>query len=261
MGTGVSPEVTANTDRFYTMVKSLNNFDKQEVKTVIDGLLSRTDEDNCYIGTYLRGKANAETILLIQNAAHFQAASMLARSLFELGVDMRLLEVTPGGWIKVIAFIEEEKLRSARKVMAFRQAHPEADVDVVVFESYIAHQAGRVDALRKTLWPNTKRVEHWSGMNLAQRVALLKSPFDRIYAVEYPTLSWHVHSGMTAVMGLKAETFTLLCGCAFRLAAESYSEILSTVIRHFNLDKADEKIEKKLNVAKLLPFADTPDTS
>lgn len=91
----------------------------------------------------------------------------MARSLFELAVDVRFFEITPNGWIKVVAFIDEEKLRSARKIVAFKQANPDADVEVSVFES-------------------------------------------------------------------------------------------SSVIRKFKIDKADEKIEKKLRVARLLPFADTP---
>jgi len=54
----IGPDVLTATERFYTVLKSLNEFDKQEVKRVIAGLLAKTDLENCYWGIYLRGRAN-----------------------------------------------------------------------------------------------------------------------------------------------------------------------------------------------------------
>ena len=51
MTTRIPAEATENAERFYTMVKSLNNFDKVEVKSVIVTLLSPTPEENCFVGT------------------------------------------------------------------------------------------------------------------------------------------------------------------------------------------------------------------
>jgi len=104
-----------------------------------------------------------------------------------------------------------------------------------------------------------KDVPHWSGLNLSKRVELVKSPFEEIYEVNYPQLSWYVHSGMTGIVNLKAETFTLICGCAFKLAADAYWEVLMTMIRKLKISKANEKIEGKLKAAKMLPFTDTPE--
>jgi len=93
---------------------------------------------------------------------------------------------------------------------------------------------------------------------LASRATLLKSPFDEIYSVNYPQLSWYVHSGLTGIINLQAETFTLLCGIAFKLSAESYQELLRAMIREFKIGKATEKIEERLTGAKILPFTDNP---
>jgi len=174
-------EATASADQFYTLVKSLNSFDNVAVKGVIDTQLSRTPEENCFVGTYYRTVSNVETVLTLQHPKHVQTAAMLARGLFELAVDIRLLEVVPNGWIKMVAFVDEEKLRCARKIVAFKRSNPDAAVDTQVFESFISSQEKRVDALRKSIWPKHKEVRHWSGMPMRERVALLKSPFDRIY--------------------------------------------------------------------------------
>lgn len=117
----------------------------------------------------------------------------------------------------------------------------------------------RIEVGRKLLWPNTKKLSHWSGLRISERAELLKSPFQEIYEVKYPMLSWYVHSGLTGVVNLNAETFTVLCGIAFQLAAETYRELLLTMIREFKIAKADGKIEGKLEAAKYLAFADGPE--
>jgi hypothetical protein len=241
------------------MVKSLSEFDKIEVRGVIQTLLSKTDREQCFIGTYYRSVANVGTLLELRSPKHFQAIAMLARALFELAVDIRLLSVVPDGPAKLIAFSDVEKLRAARKIIEFKAANPNAAVDSTIYSSFVTNNEQRINAERRTLWPNLARVQHWSGQDLASRVALLKSPFDEIYEVHYPRLSWYVHSGLTGVADLEAETFTVICGNAYKLAADSYWESLLTVIHEFKIEKANEKIEAKLKAAKMLPFTDGPE--
>jgi hypothetical protein len=259
METNISAEAVANADQFYTMVKSVNIFDKQEVKGVIDSLLSRTPEEDCFVGTYYRTNANIESILEFQHPKHFQAVAMLARGIFELAVDMRLLEVIPNSTIKMNAFIEVEKLRSARQAVAFKNGNPDDDVDITSHAGYIANNGHRVDSIRQSLWPNVHHVYHWSGLGMKGRVQLLKAPFEQLYEVEYPRLSWYVHPGLTGITNLKAEAFTYLCSHAFTFAANAYIEVLRVVIRKFKLSKVNEKIDEKLRAAKLFPFTNSPE--
>jgi hypothetical protein len=259
MTTGIPAEATENADRFYTMVKSLNNFDKLEVKGVIDTLLSTTPEENCFIGTYYRTSSNIESVLEFQHPKHFQAVAMLARGLFELAVDMRLLEVIPNGTLKMNEFIDVEKLRCAREIVAFKDANPNADFDTTEYVAFVTRNGERVDRIRQGVWPNIKRLYHWSGLRMGGRVALLKAPFDQLYEVDYPRLSWYTHPGLTGIANLKPETFTYICSYAFKLAADSYSEVLQTLIRKFGLTKTIEKIEHKLHIARIFPFTNTPE--
>jgi hypothetical protein len=248
-----------NTSRFYHLVKSYNNFDRLEVFGIIQSQLLLTHEESCFVTTYYRARGNIETMLEIKNAKHFQAAAMLARGVFELAVDIRMLEVTPNGWIKMLAFDEVERLRSARKVVAYKAAHPDADIDLTSYNSFIANNEKRVDALRKSIWPKPVERYHWTGLRFADRVALLGAPIDRIYEIDYPRLSWYVHSGATAVINLKSATFVHLCANAFSLAADSYREVLEAIIRKFKIDKAVSKIDFKLYAAKVFPFNDDPE--
>jgi hypothetical protein len=229
---------------------------------VIDTLLSKTDEDQCYIGTYLRAVANVETLLSMKSAKDAQAIAMLARGLFELAVDIRLIGIVQDGSAKMIAFCDVEKLRVARKIVVFQAANPSASVSAAIHQSFIASEEQRINADRARLWPTLTKardLKHWTGLDLPSRVKLLGAPFNEIYDVNYPQLSWYVHSGLTGIINLQAQAFTLMCGTAFKISADSYHELLLTMIRKYEIGKATEKIEKKLAGAKMYPFADTPE--
>lgn len=254
-----SPTPEENTSRFFHLVKSYNNFDRLEILGVIQGQLALTQEEQCFVATYYRARGNIETLLTITHAKHFQAAAMLARGVFELAVDIRMLETTPNGWIKMVALDEVERLRSARKVVAYKLAHPDADIDLTSYLSFIAGNEKRIDALRKSIWSKPTDRFHWTGLRFADRVSQLGAPMDRIYEVDYPRLSWYVHSGVTGIINLKSETFIHLCANAFSLAADSYREVLETMIRKFKIAKAIDKIDFKLYAAKAFPFNDDPE--
>jgi hypothetical protein len=259
VNTATEIDLATMPERCYTLVKSVNEFDKQQIAGVVRGLLAKTDRDNCFIGNYYRGKANVETLLSLKNAKDLQAISMVARGLFELAVDVKLIGVILDAVKKILTFSDVEKLRAARKIVKFKAAHPAAAVDASIHASFISNDAIRIEAERAAVWPGVKKVSHWSGLDLSQRVALLKAPFDEIYEVEYPELSWYVHSGLTGFVNLKAETFNMLAAKQNKLAGECYIVLLTAIIDEFGIEKADAKIKNKLKLAKMLPFTDSPE--
>jgi hypothetical protein len=211
-----------------------------------------------------KGSGNIETLIEITNAKHFQAAAMLSTGLFELAVDIRLLDRVPHATEKMIVSVEVEKLRCARKAVAFGTTNLGAKVDTI-FESFIREKGSGIDAKHRRLWPNKEQseklriVRHWSGLDLNARVRLLEEPFNRIYVLEYPKMSWYVHPGLTGVVNVNTEAFTLICSSAFKLPADAYWEVLKAVIQKFKIEKANEQIHRKMKVAQLLPFTDDPD--
>jgi hypothetical protein len=245
--------------RCYAMLKSLNEFDKQEIAGVVRGLLAKTDRDNCFIGNYYRARANVETLLSLKNGKDLQAIAMVARGLFELAVDVKLIGVIPDAVQKIVAFPDAEKLRAAKKILKFKVAHPDARMDTSIYDSFIANNTKRIEAERNRMWPSIKKLTHWSGLDLSQRVALLKEPFDEIYEVQYPQLSWYVHSGLTGFVNLKAETLNMAATSGNKLAAECYAALLTAIIEEFGVEKADPKIKNRLTLARMLPFTDGSD--
>ena len=54
MATSVPVDTLKTTERFYTVVKSLCEFDEIEVRGVVRTLLSTTARERCFIATYYR---------------------------------------------------------------------------------------------------------------------------------------------------------------------------------------------------------------
>jgi hypothetical protein len=257
MAQGNAPSVPSSaefTSRFYNALKTLREFDQEEITGLVEALLSKTDREQCFLATYYRAVADVETLLTLENVRHFQAVAMLARGLFELAVDMRLLEMVAGATDKMILFADVEKLRCARKLVRYTKSHPNSALDAKPYVNFVSTQEARIDLAQKTIWPNLKKVSHWSGKDLAQRVVLIGTPFNEFHEAYYPLMSWYVHSGLTGIVNLEMQSLITMCGIAFRLAVESYSQMLLAMIREFQIWKGNEKVREKLEAARLLAF-------
>ncbi len=245
-------------EQYYAVLKNLNEVDKGEIRGVVRGLVN-TEREKCFFINYLRGTLHVETLLSLKRSQDLQAMAMIARGLFELAVDTKLIDAIPGAVKKIQTFPQVEKLRTAQKIVAFKAANPAAAVKTSDNEAFITKNAHSIEAERKAVWPDSKRVEHWSGRKLPERVAALKAPFDEMYAVEYPEMSWYVHPGPTGFVNLPARTFKLEAGKQYKLAGECYGMLLAAVIEAFGIEKSNAKIKNKLEGARLLPFTDSPD--
>jgi hypothetical protein len=255
----IGPDSATLGERLYTVLKSLNEFAKKEIHGVMSGLVAKTAKDRCFRGIYLRAKANVESLLSLRYAKDFQAIAMVTRSLFELAVDMRLIDKIPGAVLKIATFSEVEKLRAARMIVTFKNAHPSASIDATVHALFIKNNAVRIEAERKAVWGAKVNVSHWSGLNLKQRTALLKEPFEEVYEVKYPQLSWYTHAAGLTEFDLKASSFEALASTHHYLAAQLYKLLLRAIIDEYQFVKWDSKILDKMKQAELMPLMDTDD--
>ncbi len=253
----LSPEHAGNIDRFFTAVKSLNQLDAMEIRNVVGGVLNPTVRESYFTLNYHRAAINIELVLTLLNTKQFQAIVMLARSVLETAVEMKLLAVIPRAVEKATLFAELEKMRAARKIVAFKHAHPEIKNEMKPYEEFLQVNEQRLMQEKSRMWPTAKRVTHWSLMNMEERAKSLGREFDELYQLHYSQFSWYVHSGITGIANLKGETFSNLCGVAFRLTMECYAHILESIINEFKIYKADPRLKDKITFAKMLPFTNS----
>jgi hypothetical protein len=253
----IGPDSATFGERLYTVVKSLNEFDKKEIQPVMSSLLKAKDRDRCFMGIYQRARANVESLLSLRYAKDFQAIAMITRSLFELAVDIRLIEHIPDAIAKIAAFSEVEKLRAAKQILAFKADHPGKCTDTTAVALFIKDHGARIEAEQQRLWGASSEVTHWSGMKLKKRAAKLREPFDEAYELKYPQLSWYTHAAGLTGFDLKTSSYEKLATTHHYLAVQMYKAVLGTIIEEYQIAKADSKILKKMKQAELMPFQDT----
>jgi hypothetical protein len=62
-------------DRFFTVIKSLNEFDKAEIRGVVDTLISPTPREICFTGNYYRGVGNVDWSRVARISANFSRSA------------------------------------------------------------------------------------------------------------------------------------------------------------------------------------------
>lgn len=242
-------------------LQGLQNLDNGEILPIVKGLLAPTPREECFVAAYYRTVANARTLLTLNSPSHFQGIAMLARCMFELAVDVALIQHVPDAITKIYTYARLERLRAAREKVALKTKGV-ISTDVSLEQGYIASRGSTIEAEAQALWPKTKKqrpVSHWSDLSLAARAKKLGAPFDELYQSMYRQLSWHVHPGLAGVMNLDAAVFPAMCGLALEFAFTCYVLVLRAVARELKIDKAVQDIDKKVQLAKMLPFTDDPE--
>lgn len=259
MSTPEIDEAIRESHIWYAVLKSLAKFDELEVRGVVNGLLSPTLPEECVLSIYYRASANVGSLLELQTPKHFQAIGMLARTIFELAVDVAIFKTVQGAPIKMRIFQDVEKLRACRSAVVFAQNNPVTLLrSVTLQQDYITKNEARITSLAASTWPTVKlsNLTHWSAKRLPARVKMLPADVLEQYDLFYRHLSWSVHSGLEGSYGVKPETFARMCGMAFNLAARNYEKVLTHAIHAIRLDKADPHIDNKMQFARYLPFTE-----
>src|SRR5258708_28459539 len=106
-------------------------------------------------------------MLAIKDTKQFQTLSLLARAIFELAVEMKSINVDPDAAQKIELFSKVELLRSARRLLEFKEKHPIEQFHHETQEKFIRKFGAQIDAEAATMWPpnpTTGRkpsVKHW----------------------------------------------------------------------------------------------------
>ena len=246
--------------RYQGMLTSLRKFDELEVDPVCRGQLSLSQTEECRTVTYLRVQRNVDSMTELRHVAHFQALSMLARSIFELSVDLKLMQSVPDASEKMMCFQGLESLRAANAAIA-RSKEPNGSPVSKKLSDFEATRKIAIDTRAVQLWgPKFGAVKHWSGLDMKKRVArIADDQLTHIYVYTYRSMSWQTHPGLQGSYGLPATAFPTIVKSALNLASFSYLEVLRSIIRALALEKHDPLIEAKLVFAHILCFTDTPE--
>ncbi|SEB98524.1 DUF5677 domain-containing protein [Terriglobus roseus] len=242
---------------YLSMLSSLHTLDQQEISPVLGGILKKTVGEECRHLIHVRANSYVQSLLALRNIVHFQTIASSARSLFELAVDLELMDLKQGAEHQMFHYMEVEKLRAARAHVRFAKDHPHRGKDVSLHLGFITRREKDIESVAARIWQKKlDRVNHWSELNLHARVALLGEEMQSDYVEHYRQLSWSVHSGLAGHMDLPARAFPVMCSISLELARTQYSRILRKLVRRFNLDQADPSLDSKITYAQFLPLTE-----
>jgi hypothetical protein len=241
----------------HSMLTSLKKFDESEVDPVCRGQIALSPIEECRMVTYLRVQRNVDSMTTLGHVAHFQALSMLARSIFELSVDLRLMQSVPDAAERMKCFQSLESLKAARDAVK-RSNEPNGSPVSKTLSDFEATRGVSIEARATQLWgPKFNSVTHWSGLKLKQRVSqIADDQMSHVYVYTYRTMSWQTHPGLQGSYGLPASAFPTIANSALNLAVHSYLGVLRLMVNTLGLQKHDPLIDSKLNLAHTLPYTE-----
>jgi hypothetical protein len=164
-----------------------------------------------------------QTVVRLQSPVHQQSLTSAERSVIELWIDMELLhrDVIPDGVEKIVALVDFQKLKAARRTVRFFADHPELDATpskAIPHRGFIDAKGVEVEATAKRLWPRpdgkSPKPDHWTGVNLEVRAKILGVSEELQVLEGYDMRNFAVHTGLAGVMGFDATAFEIMCSQA-----------------------------------------------
>lgn len=231
---------------------------EQSIVPVVRGMMSRTEYEDAVAGPVYRIAAWLKSLAKLNHPIDIQPVFAAARSIFELVLDIKLLVADPSSAPKFHGFIFVERFRAARVQVDFINRLPGGAARASEARSLVDDPAKhqKLESLCKSLgwWDSNnskpKRLDHWSGKNMADRARDAGIQYEELYRCYYPLLSWNVHAGAVGLGGISPagiETgFAVAHGIIQDLGYDAAEEV-GTVFRLFD---ADPNLRAKIRAAK-----------
>lgn len=121
--TPVTPRIFANAT--FEGVRALRVFHELNLRGVLQGLLAATEREQAVLRLYYRLAAYLASVHRLDRPIHFQSIAAAARSIFELALDLALLDAdaTTESVDRMAAFTRVERYRVAKRLVDFYANH------------------------------------------------------------------------------------------------------------------------------------------
>lgn len=250
-------------EAFFKGTAAFSKFAESKIIPVLSGQLNLNDRERAISGTFYRMYGWVRSMVVMNHRIHFQGAAAVSRALFELLLDMKILgrDKTSESVERFHAFPEVAKFHVAQKLVSFCDNHPNAINKDVTHQRNFIDSPGKKQNIDKIIvkhWGTTnkgdpKRPKHWTGKNVLERARDLGLEYEELYNDVYPLLSWHIHSGSTGYVGLRAETLEAIFGRSHIIAQKTFSEGILICAEELKISYVVEDIRGILDDLRLTP--------
>ena len=111
---------------FHGALRNLDKLERDDFREVIKSQFNPTLRERYLTVNYHRAALNVEMMVAIKDTKQFQTLSLLARTIFEVAVEMKSIIRAPDAAKKIELFSKVEVLRSARRIVDFMTGRQDA---------------------------------------------------------------------------------------------------------------------------------------
>lgn len=230
------------------------DFAQHEVIPILSGQIGLNRREEAQLGLFYIIHSLASSGVRLNNKVDFVGMAGIARTLFELLVDLKILDLADLPEIELDrfhTFAEVDKFRKARRLVELYKKNPSIQEHSLfnpeVRKIFIS-KPGKTEEIEKKvdmLWGRTKKgtlnwPDHWSNLTIKDRVKKLGDAYEHKYLEIYALLSSYTHSGNTAYAGLSPNSFEYFYGFSLELTRKMYVEALLIIAKTFVLTSALE---------------------
>jgi hypothetical protein len=256
-----TPEMVAKS--YYCGIEACDLFAKKFLNPVLATQLSLSEREKTILGLYYRIIAFCRSLLVLNNAIHFQSVASATRSILEIYLDLEILHQNKftDGVTRVVAFMEAQKLKAARKTIKFFDNNPtllpsRSAIDAQ--REYVKNSEVRIVAQTETLWgmdrtKKPKTPEHWTEWDLKSRAIKLGKAFELLVNEGYDQRNFLIHSGVTGVSGLNWRDFTILCALSYKTVHECLLGTFTVLVEELKLRAALEPFDEQREQLRRIP--------
>ena len=239
---------------FFKGTASIHGLIENVVCPVIQGQIGKSDYEQAVAATFYRIALLLRGLKLLNDLAQFQIVNSVARTVFELVLDLNVLVSDQSRADKFHAFSRVAKFRKAAQLKTFLDANPSVDQsphqDAIKFASDAQRQQEveqeciqhwGTDRNGNPRWP-----DHWSGRNIADRANDAGIEFSEIYRSQFFLQSYYVHAGPAGVQHLSREALICSFGIGHRLVQQMAAIAVQIVADEFHLFSTELELQDKL---------------
>ena len=245
------PDVTTHEliSSYHDGLKEAVGFVQSRVIGILDGQINLSQQEEAVLGIFLRIHALACSLVRLNQKIDFNAVAVIARTLFELLLDIKLLSspnIKQKELDRFFAFSEIDRFRKARRIVDLQNKHPElvnnSLLDSTKRKEFV-EKTGVKDAIElkvDDLWGRNKKEKlnwpnHWSGSTIKKRAEINGPLYEQEYLEVYSLLSSYAHGGSSAYSGLSQKALESVYGISLEYARKMYIESLLICSDFFNL--------------------------
>jgi hypothetical protein len=261
---GVEPTPLMIAKANYCGIEACDVFAKKFLNPIIATQLSLSDREKTIVGHYYRIIAYGRSLLALNDAIHFQSVASAARSILELYLDMEIFHrnLFADGVLRVAAFVEAQKLKAARKTLAFFAANPTllaSPSAVNPQDEYVRSNEARIDAQSAGIWGQDRKgkpkvPDHWTEWDVKSRATKLGKEFELLVNDGYDHRNFLVHTGITGVSGLNQTDFTILCALSYKTIHACILGAFTILVKEVKLEAALEPFDEQREQLRRIPL-------